>query len=388
MKKLIFGIVALFICNALTFAKEKGKAKPYKKWELGINAGAGIFTGEFNMYKEARFNHFNHWKSDFVFDYGASAKKNFSHVFALEVAWNYSELSGSWKYDARAIRDFKTQVIQTDLNSVWNLSNLFSTNKFDRKLYMYAKLGVGVSHLWRLEGVTRIFHDQQWKPTIPIGAGVSYRLYKNVKLNAGTLWSWINTDRLDGMKTEVIVKKPGNTEADVYGTKLYTYLGISYNFGKKRKPKPIVEPPQPQPISKPQPKPEPKPELKPEVTVVKPAVIGNVYKVYFAFDKWEVSNQAASDLDRLAKEMNENPSVNVEIKSHTDSRGPASYNMKLSEKRGKSVIDYLAGKGISASRINAQAFGETQPVNKCVDGVPCTKAEYALNRRTETIVIE
>jgi outer membrane protein OmpA-like peptidoglycan-associated protein len=86
--------------------------------------------------------------------------------------------------------------------------------------------------------------------------------------------------------------------------------------------------------------------------------------------------------------MNENPTVNVEIKSHTDSRGPASYNMKLSEKRGKSVIDYLTGKGINSSRINAQAFGETQPVNKCVDGVRCTKAEYALNRRTETIVIE
>ena len=62
--------------------------------------------------------------------------------------------------------------------------------------------------------------------------------------------------------------------------------------------------------------------------------------------------------------------------------------MKLSEKRGKSVIDYLVSKGISASRVNAQAFGETQPVNKCVDGVPCTKAEYAANRRTESIVIE
>jgi len=124
------------------------------------------------------------------------------------------------------------------------------------------------------------------------------------------------------------------------------------------------------------------------VKVVKPAVIGNVYKVYFAFDKWNLDNQSITDLDKLAKDMNENPTVNVEIKSHTDCRGPASYNMKLSEKRGKSVIDYLVSKGISTSRINAQAFGETQPVNKCVDGVPCTKAEFAANRRTETIVIE
>jgi len=83
-----------------------------------------------------------------------------------------------------------------------------------------------------------------------------------------------------------------------------------------------------------------------------------------------------------------NPSVDLEMKSHTDNRGPATYNMKLSEKRGKSVLDYLTAKGISSSRVNAQAYGETQPVNKCKDGVKCSEAEYALNRRTETLVIE
>jgi len=62
--------------------------------------------------------------------------------------------------------------------------------------------------------------------------------------------------------------------------------------------------------------------------------------------------------------------------------------MKLSEKRGKSVIDYLAGKGIVASRVSANAYGETQLVNKCADGVKCTKAEHAVNRRTEIIVVE
>jgi outer membrane protein OmpA-like peptidoglycan-associated protein len=387
MKKIFLSVIIVFLCGTFIFAQEKGKAEPYRKWEIGINGGFATFTGEYNMYKEARFNHFNHWKSDLVFDYGALARKHFSNIFAMEVAWNYSELSGSWIYDTRKISDFKTQVIQTDLNSVWNINNIFSKNKFDRKIFWYAKLGVGVSHIWKISGVTRIFHDQQWKPTYPIGTGVSFRVTNHIKMNVGTQWSWINTDRLDGMKTEVIVKKPGNTEADVFGTKLYTHAGISYSFGFKRKPKPTVEPPQSKP--EPEPKPEPKPKPKRyELKAVKPAVIGNVYKVYFGFDKWSLDNQATSDLDRLAKDMNENPSVEVEIKSHTDSRGPASYNMKLSEKRGKSVIDYLVSKGVSASRVNAQAFGESQPVNKCKDGVPCTKAEYALNRRTETIVIE
>jgi len=160
--------------------------------------------------------------------------------------------------------------------------------------------------------------------------------------------------------------------------------GIALKLGRGHKiVAPVVEAPLPE--AKPTPKPEPKPE---PVMVVKPSVIGNVYKVYFGFNQWNLDARSTADLDILAKDMTENPAVNVEIKSHTDSRGPKSYNMKLSEKRGKSVIDYLAGKGIGASRVSANAYGETQPVNKCADGVPCTKAEYAVNRRTEVIIID
>ena len=252
-------------------------------------------------------------------------------------------------------------------------------------------MGIGATHL-TAKTAAEPLGNQRWKlPTIPLGTGVVYRLNDNLNLDLGTQWSWVNTDRLDGHYTlsNAGNTKPGNTLADIFRTKVYTHVGLSYTFGKrKKKPEPVVETPKPQPKPKPEPKPEPKKAPEEVKVVVKPAVIGNVYKVYFAFDKWNLNNQSISDLDKLAKDMNENPSVNVEIKSHTDCRGPASYNMKLSEKRGKSVIDYLVSKGVNISKINAQVFGETQPVNKCKDGVPCTKAEYALNRRTETIVIE
>jgi outer membrane protein OmpA-like peptidoglycan-associated protein len=162
--------------------------------------------------------------------------------------------------------------------------------------------------------------------------------------------------------------------------------GVALKFGRGHKiPAPIVEAPIPEAIVKVEPKPEPKPE---PVVVVKPAIIGNVYKVYFEFDKWNLDDRATADLDILAKGMSEYPTVKIEVKSHTDSRGPETYNMKLSEKRGKSVIDYLAGKGIVASRVSANAYGETQLVNKCADGVKCTKAEHAVNRRTEIVVVE
>jgi outer membrane protein OmpA-like peptidoglycan-associated protein len=62
--------------------------------------------------------------------------------------------------------------------------------------------------------------------------------------------------------------------------------------------------------------------------------------------------------------------------------------MKLSEKRGKSVIEYLISKGVAASRVKAFALGESQLVNKCGDGVNCSNEEHAQNRRTEMIIIK
>ena len=385
--------MTFFLCCTITVAQEKKSPEPYKNWEIGISAGVASFTGEYNMFKDARFNHFNHWKSELNLGFGASAKKNLSQVFGLEAMWNYSNLTGSWKYDSRPIADFKTEVNEYNLNSVWNITNLLSKNKFDRKIYWYAKIGIGASHLWKKAGVNSL-NDEHWKlPTIPMGTGLSVRISDELQINLGTQWSWVNSDRLDGRRTDMTSGniKPGNTESDIFGTKLYTHIGLYYAFGKKKKKKqePIVEVPKPEP--KPEPKSEPKP--KQQIQQVQPnnpklTVIRNAYNVYFGFNKWDLDKKGLSNLEKLAEDLIENPSVDVEIRSHTDSRGPASYNMKLSEKRGKSVIDFLVSKGISASRVNAIAFGESRLVNKCADGVTCSSTEQALNRRTEMIVIE
>jgi outer membrane protein OmpA-like peptidoglycan-associated protein len=228
-------------------------------------------------------------------------------------------------------------------------------------------------------------------PTIPLGTGLSIRLSDQVKVNLGTQWSWVNTDRLDGRRTDIISGniKMGNTESDIFGTKLYTQIGFSYAFGKKKKNRSesVVE------VTKSDPTPEPKHEPIAQVqlvqpTTVKPVVIGNSYKVYFGFNKFDLDAQGYANLDKLARELTENPTVKVEIKCHTDSRGSVGYNIILSEKRGKTVVDYLVKKGIDFSRVNVLALGKSQPVNKCAQGTNCSKAEYAQNRRTETIITE
>lgn len=388
----------MFLCYTLAVAQEKKSPESYKNWEIGINAGVASFTGEYNMNKDARFNHFNHWNSEMNPGFGASAKRNLSSIFGLEAMWNYSNLTGSWKYDSRPIADFKTEVSDYNLNTVWNLSNLLSKNKFERKIYWYAKIGIGASHLRKKAGENSL-NNEHWKlPTIPLGTGLSFSVTDQMRLNLATQWSWVNTDRLDGRRTEMLSGnlKPGYTESDIFGTKLYTHIGLSYAFGKKKKKQePILVVPKSEPKQelKPEPKQQVQPEHKQQVQpehpkTVKPAVIGNTYNVYFGFEKCDLNKQGFVSLDKLAEDMIENPSVEVEIKSYTDSRGPASYNMKLSEKRGKSVTDYLVSKGISATRVNTQAFGEVQLINKCADGVTCSNSEHALNRRTETIIIE
>ena len=87
--------------------------------------------------------------------------------------------------------------------------------------------------------------------------------------------------------------------------------------------------------------------------------------------------------DKLLPVMANNKTSIVEIGSHTDSRGSSSSNQQLSEKRAKSVVEYLISKGIDKKRLLAVGYGETRLTNKCSDGIECSNSQHASNRRTE-----
>lgn len=110
--------------------------------------------------------------------------------------------------------------------------------------------------------------------------------------------------------------------------------------------------------------------------------------LYYDFDKFNIRTDAAIVLDKLVKVMLENPTIKVELSSHTDSRGGDKYNMRLSEKRAKSAVNYVISRGVSKDRIVAKGYGETRLVNACGNGVQCTEAEHQLNRRTEVEVLD
>ncbi|HSN49612.1 MAG TPA: OmpA family protein, partial [Bacteroidales bacterium] len=104
--------------------------------------------------------------------------------------------------------------------------------------------------------------------------------------------------------------------------------------------------------------------------------------IYYDFDKWNIRKDAEPSLNNLVRIMNENP-ITVELGSHTDCRGSDDYNSRLSQHRAESAVQYIVSTGVDPKRITARGYGETQLVNKCSNGVPCTDPEQQANRRTE-----
>lgn len=110
--------------------------------------------------------------------------------------------------------------------------------------------------------------------------------------------------------------------------------------------------------------------------------------IYFDLDKSFIRKDATLELEKVLVVMKMNPTIKVDIRSHTDSRQTFEYNNALSERRAQSTMAWLIKNGINANRLTAKGYGENQLVNKCADGVECSEDEHQFNRRSEFIVIK
>ncbi|MDQ6530170.1 OmpA family protein [Flavobacterium sp. LHD-85] len=108
--------------------------------------------------------------------------------------------------------------------------------------------------------------------------------------------------------------------------------------------------------------------------------------IYFDLDKSNIRTEAALDLEKILAVLNDYPTMKLDIRSHTDSRASHQYNEALSDRRAKSTVQWLVKNGIAPNRLTGRGYGETELVNKCADGVPCTEAEHQANRRSEFII--
>jgi len=109
--------------------------------------------------------------------------------------------------------------------------------------------------------------------------------------------------------------------------------------------------------------------------------------IYYDFDAANIRQEAIPELKKLKKMMDENSDLIVEIGSHTDARGTKPYNTRLSQRRAEAVVRWLVKRGIKRNRLVPRGYGETVPVNDCIDNIPCSELDHQFNRRTEFKII-
>ncbi len=112
--------------------------------------------------------------------------------------------------------------------------------------------------------------------------------------------------------------------------------------------------------------------------------------IYFDLDKSNIRPDAALDLAKILDVLEQNPTMEIDIRSHTDCRQTAKYNLALSDRRAKSTMAWLVSKGIAKTRLTAKGFGESQLVNNCgcepTNESTCTEEQHQANRRSEFII--
>ena len=114
--------------------------------------------------------------------------------------------------------------------------------------------------------------------------------------------------------------------------------------------------------------------------------------IYFDLDKYNIRKDAAEELDKIVKIMNDNPKMVIELGSHTDCRGSKAYNMTLSANRAKASAAYIKKRITNPKRVYGKGYGESKLKNGCAcEGKvvsTCSDEEHQLNRRTEFIIVK
>jgi outer membrane protein OmpA-like peptidoglycan-associated protein len=113
-----------------------------------------------------------------------------------------------------------------------------------------------------------------------------------------------------------------------------------------------------------------------------------IENIYYAFGDYNLDAAGRNVLNKVVSVLNSNKNVSIEVSSHTDSQSSSEFNLNLSQKRAKTVVDYIVSKGINRKRLRGIGYGEKKLLNKCADGVECSDDEHAKNRRTEFKIIE
>ena len=207
------------------------------------------------------------------------------------------------------------------------------------------------------------------------GSSSGYDTHLGLETEVGLMIKlWESTEKTSkvSLRPEVKVRwaDPGADRATYQD--VFYMVGVQFSFGGSPVALPVAaEPPPPAPA------PAPAPEAQ---FVAKTSI--TLEGVNFAFNSADLTEDSKPVLDATAEGLKKHPHVKVEIQGHTDSVGKAAYNLKLSQRRAQSVLDYLVKDGVGPDQMVAKGYGLTQPIasNKDADG-------RAKNRRVVMYVL-
>lgn len=161
-----------------------------------------------------------------------------------------------------------------------------------------------------------------------------------INLDSKETESLVSSDSVSGSYLIVLTQ---GAEYALYVNKAdYLFRSLNFNYSELRDYEPIV--------------------LDIELEKASEGTSAVLENIFFDVDKYELKEKSVTELKKILRFLNENPSVRIEISGHTDNTGSAAYNVQLSEKRAQSVNNYLVSQGISQSRLTPKGYGSQQPI--------------------------
>lgn len=262
-------------------------------------------------------------------------------------------------------------VVQNDRNlEIWSgmLNGLIEFGK-DDGLQIYGGGGVGFANLSlpvEVAGVGTVVDDNATDFAWQLIGGLRFAVNDNVDL--GLKYRYFVADNFG---LEAANGRPLNVDYSAHSV----LASLVYNFGGAPEPvpAPVAAPPPPPMTVSPPPPPRPAPPPPPRAQCNT-----GPYIVFFDFDRSDITAEASTILNNAITAYANCGSARVMLAGHTDTSGSATYNMALAQRRNASVRSYMTGRGVAASQITGEAFGESQPRVPTADGV-----REAQNRRVE-----
>jgi outer membrane protein OmpA-like peptidoglycan-associated protein/tetratricopeptide (TPR) repeat protein len=128
--------------------------------------------------------------------------------------------------------------------------------------------------------------------------------------------------------------------------------------------------------------------LEDDLSIVAVGDILELKNIYYDYGKYTMNTTGKKEIkEKVLPLLQQYPDIKIELRSHTDSRSSANFNLKLSQQRADDVKKYLISLGVKPQRILAKGYGKSELLNHCDEGIDCTSAQHRQNRRTEIKIL-